>query len=133
MLAATLGNEYFRYDEKARSLVGDDTGETYRVGQRLQLRLAEANPASGALRFELPEGKGAPPERRDRMRTTTRRGANPRGRPANIRHQGQAVTLRRSDHGPLSHRKAAEQTPPMLGRAAGPDRPRDRQAARAAG
>ena len=76
MLAATLGNEYFRYDEKARSLVGDDTGETYRVGQRLQLRLAEANPASGALRFELPEGKGAPPERRDRMRTTTRRGAN---------------------------------------------------------
>ena len=86
--AAILGQEYFRYDEKARSLVGDDTGETYRVGQRLQLRLAEANPASGALRFELPEGKGAPPERRDRMRPTTRRGQGTRGRPANIRHQG---------------------------------------------
>jgi len=88
VLAATLGNEYFRYDEKARSLVGDDSGETYRVGMRLQLRLAEANPASGALRFELPEGRGAPPERRDRMRATTRRGSGPRGRPANIRHQG---------------------------------------------
>ena len=31
-------------------------GETYRVGQRLTLRLAEANPVSGSLRFELPEG-----------------------------------------------------------------------------
>ena len=86
VLAATLGNEYFRYDEKARQLVGDDTGEIYRVGQRLQLRLAEANPASGALRFELPEGKGAPPpDRRDRMRTTMKR-----GRPANIRHRGRS-------------------------------------------
>ena len=90
VLAATLGNEYFRYDEKARQLVGDDSDETYRVGMRLQLRLAEANPASGALRFELPEGRGAPPERRDRMRTTTRRGSNPRGRPANIRHRGRS-------------------------------------------
>jgi len=85
VLAQTLGQEYFRYDEAARQLVGDETGETYRVGQRLTLRLAEANPVSGSLRFELPEGSygGARqrPERRDRVRTTSRR-----GRPANIRH-----------------------------------------------
>jgi len=85
VLAQTLGQEYFRYDEAARQLVGDETGETYRVGQRLTLRLAEANPVSGSLRFELPEGSygGARqrPERRDRLRTTSRR-----GRPANIRH-----------------------------------------------
>jgi ribonuclease R len=84
--AAILGNEYFRYDEAARALVGDETGETYRVGQHLELKLAEANPASGALRFELPEGKfgGAPrvTQRRDRVRQ------GKRGRPANIRHQG---------------------------------------------
>ena len=84
--AAILGNEYFRYDEAARALVGDETGETYRVGQHLELKLAEANPASGALRFELPEGKfaGSPrvTQRRDRVRT------GKRGRPANIRHQG---------------------------------------------
>ena len=55
--AATLGNEYFRYDEKARALIGDETGETFRRRQKLELKLAEANPASGALRFELPEGK----------------------------------------------------------------------------
>ena len=85
VLAQTLGQEYFRYDEAARQLVGEETGETYRVGQRLTLRLAEANPVSGSLRFELPEGSyGGPrsaPQRRDRMRNTGRR-----GRPENIRH-----------------------------------------------
>jgi ribonuclease R len=85
VLAQTLGQEYFRYDEAARQLVGEESGETYRVGQRLTLRLADANPVSGSLRFELPEGSyGGPrpmPQRRDRVRTGSRR-----GRPANIRH-----------------------------------------------
>jgi len=84
MLAKDLGREYFRYDEAAKALVGDETGETYRVGQRLTLRLAEANPVSGSLRFELPEGSyggAATPPRRDRTRSVGRR-----GRPANIRH-----------------------------------------------
>ncbi|WP_205478344.1 ribonuclease R [Sphingomonas arenae] len=85
VLAKELGNEYFRYDEASRSLVGEDTEETYRVGQRLKLRLAEANPVSGGLRFELPEGSYATPPRRDRMR---RPPTGKRGRPANIRHQG---------------------------------------------
>jgi ribonuclease R len=84
LLAKDLGQEYFRYDEAARALVGDETGETYRVGQRLTLRLAEANPVSGSLRFELPEesyGGRTAPQRRDRVRGNGRR-----GRPGNIRH-----------------------------------------------
>jgi ribonuclease R len=83
VFAKDLGREYYRYDEAARTLVGDETGETYRVGQRLTLRLAEANPVSGSLRFQLPEGSyGGPaaPPRRDRTRGPRR------GRPANIRH-----------------------------------------------
>ena len=85
--AAILGNEYFRFDEAARALIGDETGETFRQGQRIELRLVEANPASGALRFELPEGKFAArrPARGDRILPRGPR----RGRPANIRHQGQ--------------------------------------------
>src|SRR6478672_2501545 len=82
VFAKDLGQEYFRYDEAARALVGDESGETYRVGQRLTLRLADANPVSGSLRFELPEGSyGGPsaPPRRDRTR-------GKRGRPPNIRH-----------------------------------------------
>jgi len=86
VLAKDLGREYFRYDEAAKALVGEESGETYRMGQRLTLRLAEANPVSGSLRFELPEGNygtPTPKPRGDRVRTTSRR-----GRPANIRHQG---------------------------------------------
>src|SRR5687767_14424883 len=45
-----LGREYFRFDEAARTLVGEDSGDTYRIGQRLELRLADANPVSGSLR-----------------------------------------------------------------------------------
>jgi len=83
VLARDLGTEYFRYDEGAKLLVGEETGETYRIGQRLTLRLAEANPVSGSLRFELPEGSyGTAQPRRDRQRPTGRR-----GRPPNIRHQ----------------------------------------------
>ncbi len=65
-----LGREYFRFDEAARTLVGEDSGDSYRIGQRLELRLADANPVSGSLRFELPEGSygGAAPQRRDRVR-----------------------------------------------------------------
>ncbi|HEY7005715.1 MAG TPA: VacB/RNase II family 3'-5' exoribonuclease, partial [Sphingomicrobium sp.] len=83
---STIGDEYFRYDEKAQQLVGEETGTAYRQGQKLKLRIAEADPVSGSLRFELPDqpsGSGRPPpERRDRVRTSGRR-----GRPPNIRHQ----------------------------------------------
>ena len=86
--AAILGNEYFRYDEAAKALVGEQTGETFRQGQKIELKLAEANPASGGLRFELPEGKFGGGERTGpRKDRTVSRGPR-RGRPANIRHQG---------------------------------------------
>ncbi|HEX8384372.1 MAG TPA: VacB/RNase II family 3'-5' exoribonuclease [Sphingomonas sp.] len=83
-----LGGEYFKFDEAARTLIGETSGEAYTLGQRLELRLAEANPVSGALRFELPGGKGAaPPSEADRRRGGPRV-IKRRGRPANIRHQG---------------------------------------------
>ena len=85
--AAILGNEYFRYDEAAKALVGDDTGETFRQGQKLELKLVEANPVSGALRFELPQGKFGGSGTGPRKDRTAPRGPR-RGRPANIRLQG---------------------------------------------
>jgi ribonuclease R len=51
--AALLGNEYFRFREAAHALVGDSSGETHRLGDRVTVRLAEAAPLAGALRFEL--------------------------------------------------------------------------------
>ncbi|QNA83347.1 VacB/RNase II family 3'-5' exoribonuclease [Sphingomonas sp. So64.6b] len=84
MPARDIGGEYFRFDEAARKLIGDQTGTEYASGQRLPLRLAEANPVSGALRFEMVDGKGARVERDERPGRVIKR----RGRPANIRHQG---------------------------------------------
>jgi len=82
---STIVDEYFRYDQKAQQLVGEETGTAYRQGQKLKLRIAEADPVSGSLRFEMPDQQSvARPqsERRDRVR-----GGGRRGRPPNIRHQ----------------------------------------------
>jgi ribonuclease R len=87
---STLGDERFHYDEKAQVLVGEATRETYAIGQMLDLRLAEANPLTGALKFELPDGEGRI-ERRGRPLELKKRGGHmvgQRGRPKNIRHQG---------------------------------------------
>jgi ribonuclease R len=51
--AANLGDQYFRYNEAAHALVGDDDGETYRLGDVVTVRLVEAAPVAGALRFEM--------------------------------------------------------------------------------
>jgi ribonuclease R len=51
--ARTLGQEYFRYEEDARAMVGTRSGETHRLGDPVTVRLVEAAPVAGALRFEL--------------------------------------------------------------------------------
>lgn len=86
---STLGRERFFYDEAARTLDSEHGRVSYGVGQRLDLRLMEANPISGALRFELPDAEERPPAKRPPRRDG--KGRHPvgrRGRPANIRHQG---------------------------------------------
>jgi ribonuclease R len=51
--AATIGDDYYRYDEKTHSMRGQHTGETYRLGDKVEVKLVEAAPVAGALRFEL--------------------------------------------------------------------------------
>jgi len=86
---STLGAERFAYDEGARTLTGEQTGTEFAIGDRLRLRLAEANPLTGALKFEPEEGAGLPVERRGaRTVPKSKRMVGKRGRPANIRHQG---------------------------------------------
>ncbi|RDC59950.1 Exosome complex exonuclease RRP44 [Alteripontixanthobacter maritimus] len=104
---STLGNDYFKYDEKAQALVGERSGQSYTTGDRLKLRLGEANPLTGAMKFEPLDADGNPIEPRGRKPAPGRSGsgkargakgkrdgsgAKPaqgkRGRPSNIRHQG---------------------------------------------
>jgi len=90
---STLGTEYFRYDEARQALVGEETDETFVSGRRLKLRLVEANPVSGGLRFALPDaGSHAPaprrgPKRDGRREESGRHRQGRRGRPGNIRHK----------------------------------------------
>ncbi|HKX78780.1 MAG TPA: VacB/RNase II family 3'-5' exoribonuclease [Novosphingobium sp.] len=89
---STLGAERFDYDEKSRVLEGQQTGTRYAIGDRLRLRLAESNPLTGALKFELEEGGGRIEPRGRPMAPKKDRGGKhmvgKRGRPGNIRHQG---------------------------------------------
>ena len=86
-----LGDERFNYDEKTQVLEGERSGVRYGLGHRMRLRLAEANPLTGALKFE-PEGStGGRIEPRGRPSPLHQKGnhlAGKRGRPGNIRHQG---------------------------------------------
>src|SRR4029079_1883283 len=61
----TLGSEYFNYDETRHALVGSRSGAMHRLGDVVDVRLVEAVPIAGALRFELlSEGRVAPRGRR---------------------------------------------------------------------
>jgi len=82
--ASTIGADYYRYNEGKHALIGDRTGETYRLGDRVEVKLVEAAPVAGALRFELlSEGRfagrgsrrkgGDKPQQRTAQRKTTPR------------------------------------------------------------
>ena len=53
--ARALGTEYFRHDERKHALVGDRTGTAYKLGDVVPVRLVEAAPLTGGLRFDLAE------------------------------------------------------------------------------
>ena len=81
----TLGSEYFNYDETRHALVGSRSGAMHRLGDVVDVRLVEAAPVAGALRFELlSEGKLAPRGRKrqdaSRPQTKAHPGRSPRDR-----------------------------------------------------
>lgn len=61
---STLGQERFLYDEGKHALVSSRSGETFQIGDNVEVKLVEARPMAGALRFEmLSKGrKGAIPK-----------------------------------------------------------------------
>ena len=88
---SSLGLEYFRHEEGARALVGETTGTAYKLGDMLPLKLAEANPLTGALKFEVPDADGdsvEPRGIRPQLKGAGKYRQGRRGRPGNIRHQG---------------------------------------------
>jgi ribonuclease R len=78
---ATLGRDYYKHVENAHALVGDRTGESFRLGDKVDVKLVEANPAAGALRFEmLSDGRFSPALARARHKRNNRLGVKaPKG------------------------------------------------------
>ena len=68
----TLGTEYFNYDEARHALVGTRSGAMHRLGDVVEVRLVEAAPVAGALRFELLSEGHAAPRTRQRQRDSDR-------------------------------------------------------------
>jgi len=66
--ARGLGHEYFAFDEKSKSLIGSESGDTYKFGRLVKVKLVEATPVTGGLLFDMvskPE-KGKPLKRNHR-------------------------------------------------------------------
>lgn len=64
--ASSIGHEYFHHDEGRQALIGEETGLAFQLGDPVEVRLVEAIPSAGALRFELlSEGRdiGVKPKR----------------------------------------------------------------------
>ena len=86
--ASKLGEDYYRYDETTHSMTGERTGETYQLGDRVEVQLAEAMPLAGALRFELlsegryqkASGKGAAKRRPPRNKPAPAKSARAKKR-----------------------------------------------------
>ena len=83
----SLGREFFRFDERARSLRGEETGLEIGLGQRVTVRLAEAVPVTGGLILELLSIDDKPLPRSPRNRRTT----TPRRKPAKSRRKAEKV------------------------------------------
>jgi ribonuclease R len=66
---SSLGGEYWQWDEKAHAIVGSRSGSVHRLGDTVEVRLVEAVPTAGALRFEMvSEGTVRPRTGQDRGR-----------------------------------------------------------------
>ncbi|MCW5720562.1 MAG: ribonuclease R [Devosia sp.] len=79
--ASTLGHDYYRFVEERQAMIGERSGETFTLGDRVTVRLLEAAPVAGTLRFELlSEGvRGNPPTGRP-LRKGPSRSFGPKGR-----------------------------------------------------
>jgi ribonuclease R len=86
--AATIGHDYYRYEESTRLLLGAASGESFQLGDVVSVRLVEAAPFAGALRFEIvsgstrnrPVGRRVGPMKRPRITDRREKGKVSKGK-----------------------------------------------------
>ena len=85
MPISQLGEDYFIYDEISHTVTGERTREQFQMGQQVEVKLVEAAPVAGALRFEM-VSEGTKSSSVPRSRPGNRSRANARG-PGNKRNR----------------------------------------------
>ena len=48
-----MGNEYFIYDEDRKQLIGEKSGKTYRIGDRVKIKVISANKMLRQIDFSI--------------------------------------------------------------------------------
>ena len=48
-----LGDEYFIYDEERKRLIGEKTNKTYKIGDKVKIRVISANKLLRQIDFEI--------------------------------------------------------------------------------
>jgi len=81
---STIGNDYYVYDESRHAVIGRRTGEMHRLGDHVEVKLVEATPLAGGLRFEL-LSEGRILRRSERPKDEPRRRGRPGSAPARRR------------------------------------------------
>ncbi|WND02465.1 ribonuclease R [Temperatibacter marinus] len=84
-----LGGDYYIHDEKIHALVGERTGHRFSLGDKLTVKLTEANQFTGGLRLEL-SGDSKPKEMSSRQRDRAKRS----GRRSDMRNRSRAGKTR---------------------------------------
>lgn len=79
---STLGNEYYLFDEANRAIIGERSGKGYRLGDIVDVKLVEALPLAGSLRFQMVTEPRSMPASMQSHHKSTRNMRGHRGRPS---------------------------------------------------
>ncbi|GGE81405.1 ribonuclease R [Priestia taiwanensis] len=92
-----LTDDYYRYDERQYAMIGERTGNVFRIGDEIKIRVVNVNKDERAIDFEIVGMKGSPRrERRDRpvVIDSSRGGRKKRGDRENERSSGRGSRSR---------------------------------------
>lgn len=68
-----IGNDYYYHDEARHALVGERMGQTFTLGDKVDVRLTEANRFTGGLKLELIGNEDGPKRKNDQHARNRRR------------------------------------------------------------
>lgn len=90
----SIGRERFRFEDEMHRIVGETTGGVFRLGQAVRVKLEEAIPLTGSLRFEMisDPAPGDPKQKRRNKPTAKSAGHKTTGKKTKSKKRSSAKT-----------------------------------------